>query len=166
MLSIIPFDTIFQFGNVNKLTRFSRIGKMYKLIRFTKILRFVRLMKVKHKMVRHLGDMLKIGAGTERLIYLLITFFILQHVIACLWIFIARIDEDNKENWIYHHGFIDATNFQLYTASLYFTVTTLQTVGYWDITAYNETEKLLCSILMIMGVLTFSYMTGALSSII
>lgn len=111
LLSIIPFDTIFTFGNVNKLTRFSRIGKMYKLIRFTKILRFVRLMKVKHKMVRHLGDMLKIGAGTERLIYLLITFFILQHVIACIWIFIARINDDDKENWIYHHGYIDSSNF-------------------------------------------------------
>jgi hyperpolarization activated cyclic nucleotide-gated potassium channel 1 len=39
-------------------------------------------------------------------------------------------------------------------------------VGYGDITAYNESEKIICSLLMILGVLTFSYMTGALSSII
>lgn len=51
-------------------------------------------------------------------------------------------------------------------SSCYFIVTTIVTVGYGDITAINSTEKLICCILMITGVIAFSYATGALSSII
>lgn len=148
------------------MTRFSRLGKLYKLIRMTKLLRLVRLIKVKHRMVKHLGDILKVTAGTERLIFLLITFAILQHVTACVWIFVGRSDESSKRNWIYLHGFIDYTDYELYTASLYFTVTTLVTVGYGDISAENESERFVASGMMIMGVLSFSYLTGSLSSVI
>lgn len=148
------------------MARFSRIGKVYKLVRMTKLMRLVRIAKVKHRMVRHLGDILKISAGTERIIYILLTFSILQHVTACIWIFIGRADEDSKNNWIYHYGFTDVSYYSLYVTSLYFTVTTLQTVGYGDLSATNEPEKLLCCFLMILGVISFSYLTGSLSSVI
>ena len=45
-------------------------------------------------------------------------------------------------------------------------MTTLVTVGYGDITAYSVAEKCMCIILMILGVLVFSFTTGSLSSII
>jgi Ion channel len=45
-------------------------------------------------------------------------------------------------------------------------VTTILTVGYGDISAQNTYEKLLCILLMIIGVISFSFATGALSSII
>ena len=50
--------------------------------------------------------------------------------------------------------------------AFYFTVTTLVTVGYGDITAYSIEEKCLCIILMVVGVISFSFATGALASII
>jgi hypothetical protein len=40
------------------------------------------------------------------------------------------------------------------------------TVGYGDITAYSNEEKMLCIILMIVGVISFSFATGALASIL
>ena len=55
---------------------------------------------------------------------------------------------------------------ELYVTSFYYTTTTILTVGYGDITAINLYEKLLCIILMIIGVISFSFATGALSSII
>lgn len=51
-------------------------------------------------------------------------------------------------------------------SSIYFTVTTVLTVGYGDITPYNPVEKLFCIILMISGVLLFSFATGSLTSMI
>ena len=45
-------------------------------------------------------------------------------------------------------------------------MTTLVTVGYGDITAQSNTEKIICVCLMLVGVVSFSYSTGALSSII
>jgi hypothetical protein len=40
------------------------------------------------------------------------------------------------------------------------------TVGYGDITAISYSEKILCIILMLIGVISFSFATGAISSII
>ena len=55
---------------------------------------------------------------------------------------------------------------ELYMTSFYFTVTTIVTVGYGDITPYSVVEKILCVLLMITGVIGFSFVTGSLSSII
>jgi uncharacterized membrane protein SpoIIM required for sporulation len=57
-------------------------------------------------------------------------------------------------------------NEDLYVTALYFTVTTIVTVGYGDISAYTETERIFCIFLMILGVFAFSFATGTLASII
>jgi Ion channel len=81
-------------------------------------------------------------------------------------IFIARLDDTDKNNWIYQTGYLELSNSQLYVTSIYFTITTLVTVGYGDITAYSMIERVMCSILMVLGVLSFSFASGALASII
>jgi len=50
--------------------------------------------------------------------------------------------------------------------SFYFTVTTVLTVGYGDICAFSLGEKVFCILLMVVGVISFSFSTGAISSII
>ena len=50
--------------------------------------------------------------------------------------------------------------------SVYFTVTTITTVGFGDITPGTENEKLYLIFLMIVGVVSFSFATGSLSSIL
>lgn len=57
-------------------------------------------------------------------------------------------------------------NYNLYITSFYFSVTTIVTVGYGDITAISAAEKIVCVFLMITGVIAFSFATGALASII
>ena len=60
---------------------------------------------------------------------------------------------------------MDASNFVIYTASFYYTITTLTTVGYGDITPVSSTEKIVSSFLMLTGVLFYSYIIGMLTSI-
>ena len=50
--------------------------------------------------------------------------------------------------------------------SFYFVVTTVTTVGYGDISPVNGIERFFCIILLFIGVMTFSFASGALSSII
>ena len=57
-------------------------------------------------------------------------------------------------------------NGKLYITAIYFTVTTCVTVGYGDITAANTTERFICIVIMIGGVLAFSFITGAFANII
>jgi hypothetical protein len=61
---------------------------------------------------------------------------------------------------------IDIPDWQLYIAAFYFTVTTIVTVGFGDIHAYNYGEQIISIFLMLIGVISFSFATGALSSII
>ena len=54
----------------------------------------------------------------------------------------------------------------MYTTGIYWTITTITTVGYGDISATNTTERIVACIIMIIGVIAFSFSTGSLSSII
>ena len=71
-------DALYDTGNANKLARFSRLGKVYKLIRMTKLTRLIKIMKVKNNVLKQFVDLLKIGAGFERIVFLLIEINIKQ----------------------------------------------------------------------------------------
>lgn len=64
------------------------------------------------------------------------------------------------------NNFQDFKDFELYITSFYFTVATIVTVGYGDINATSVQEKLISILLMVIGVIAFSFATGSLSSII
>ncbi len=49
---------------------------------------------------------------------------------------------------------------------IYFTITTITTVGYGDISGNTIGERALCNILMLIGVVSYSYAIGSLSSIL
>lgn len=50
--------------------------------------------------------------------------------------------------------------------AFYFTVTTITTVGYGDISGNNTTERIICALMMVMGVIFFSINSGNITSII
>jgi hypothetical protein len=109
---------------------------------------------------------LKIGVGVERLIFFGLLLFVSIHVISCIWVFIADFEGWGPNTWIAWKGYEDFDTFDLYAASFYYTVTTLTTVGYGDITSETTLEKWFSIFLMLLGVAAFSFSTGALSSIL
>ncbi len=84
-MSIIPFDLILQSGQYNRLVRVARIGKMYKLVKMTRLVRMLKIVKERNKLVKYLNEVLKIGIGFERLLFLLLIFLILCHINSCIW---------------------------------------------------------------------------------
>jgi Ion transport protein len=77
LISVIPFDVILMYGSVNKITRFARIGKLYKIIKMLRMIRMLKIVQVRNRFTKNLSEMLQIGAGFERLIYLVLIFFVL-----------------------------------------------------------------------------------------
>jgi len=53
-----------------------------------------------------------------------------------------------------------------YVMSLYFIVTTISTVGFGDISGTTMVERIVVIFLMLFGVTFFTFMSGALASII
>ena len=62
--------------------------------------------------------------------------------------------------------YIDIDPKELYLISIYFTVTTITTVGYGDISIKTPMEKMYCIVVMLIGVIAFSFASGSLASIL
>ena len=66
--------------------------------------------------------------------------------------------------WIIN--FDELTPTSLYLTALYFTFTTISTVGYGDISGGALIEKLYCILILFVGVLSYSFIAGSITSII
>lgn len=94
-------------------------------------------------------------------------FFICIHCVSCIWIFVAGMqDSTYKGTWIADKNAENFPQSDLYWISFYWTITTVTTVGYGDITGTNTAERIFCAVIMVVGVIAFSFVNGALASII
>lgn len=130
----------------------------------SRMVRILKVIKEKNKISKFISDIIPISATFERLFFFLLIFFTLIHVCSCMFIFTAHYDK-SQANWIEDKGYSDYSAFELYITSMYFTVTTITTVGYGDISAQNTAERIFCVFLMLLGVISFSFSTGSLSSV-
>jgi hypothetical protein len=96
LLPIIPFEIMLTKirYQVNGLVRIARIGRIYRLVKLIRMLRFLKIMKDKSKLMKYLNSILKISHSLERLLFSMILFFILCHIVSCFWLLIASIDSD------------------------------------------------------------------------
>lgn len=62
-------------------------------------------------------------------------------------------------------GYLDENDGRIYVAAIYWSFTTMSTVGYGDITAETNLERILATVWMLFGVCFFSFTIGSLSSI-
>lgn len=66
------------------------------------------------------------------------TFALIAHVVACVWIIGGRMNSSETNSWIFLHyeePIADVSLSDLYLTSFYFTITTITTVGYGDFSA-------------------------------
>jgi hypothetical protein len=127
------------------------------------MIRIMKIVKERAKITEILKELFNISANSERMFFFGLIFITLVHICSCLWVFAAKFDL-TVPTWINQNGYEQDTSLQLYVTAIYFTVTTITTVGYGDISANNSAERLLCVFLMLLGVISFSLTTGHLSS--
>ena len=111
---------------------------------------------------------MRLSVAKERLVIFSIFAILFVHTISCLWIFLGayNIGSVSMDNWITVFDFNPDDMSQMYVIGVYWTITTITTVGYGDIYATNTPERIVATIIMVIGVIAFSFSTGSLSSII
>jgi hypothetical protein len=72
-------------SRINRIARLARLGKLQKLIKITRLMKILRIAKINNKFVRGMVEMLKINASFERLMFFAFIFFVLVHVVSCIW---------------------------------------------------------------------------------
>ena len=137
---------------------------MYKLVKLTRLVRIIKIFKPRDGSVfKKAKASLNLGEGFERLVFFVLMSFLICHIIACLWVFTSTFTDEGEESWI-TSGNLDSEPISVkYLTSLYFTVTTITTVGYGDISATNGLEQIFCIFIMLMGVIGFSLATSTLT---
>lgn len=54
-----------------------------------KLARMLKIVKHRRKIMRNMNNMMKVSFGVERLMWFAITFVVMIHLIACLWIMVG-----------------------------------------------------------------------------
>jgi hypothetical protein len=86
---------------------------------------------------------LSLKQSTFRLAKILITVIFVAHIMACVWYFSSRFDNFHVDTWVMRYRVYDDDLETKYLASVYWSITTMSTVGYGDIVAYTEFEMVL-----------------------
>jgi hypothetical protein len=88
------------------------------------------------------------------------------HIIGCLWYYVAKFNNFDESTWVYQLEFSEESASFLYLTSIYWAVTTIATVGFGDIHAFNTSEQIISIFWMIFGAGFFSFTIGSLSTLL
>lgn len=139
---------------------------IFRVFRFTGLLKLFRFFRIHDKTKKpDFYGRLNLKPSNVKVMFLLVYFLIIEHIWSCVWIMIGRIDTESKVNWIWKQEMVDSSNWDLYVTALYFTFTTIITVGYGDISGVSNLERFFCMSLMLLGCFLYSLLTGLISTI-
>ena len=157
-ISVLPIINLFFYNE-----SFNNYIMIFKIIRIIQMKK--KIINI-HDLAYFIFHKLSIDKKFVHLILLITVFIIFNHFFACLWFFLSRIKKFSSDTWLSNLGYNDKSNFEKYVISFYWTLTTLTTVGYGDITALNTLEKIFTLFIMGFGIIIYSYGIGSLSSIL
>ncbi|GFT40920.1 potassium voltage-gated channel subfamily H member 6 [Nephila pilipes] len=164
VVAAIPFDLLLVGKNSDETTT---------LIGLLKTARLLRLVRVARKIDRYSEY------GAAVLLLLVATFALIAHWLACIWYAIANAERSMQEPKI---GWLDAlanmthqyyNNSQggpsiksKYVTALYFTFSSLTSVGFGNVSPNTNMEKIFAIIVMLVGSLMYASIFGNVSAII
>uniref|UniRef100_A0A8C7Z225 Potassium voltage-gated channel, subfamily H (eag-related), member 5b n=1 Tax=Oryzias sinensis TaxID=183150 RepID=A0A8C7Z225_9TELE len=181
LLSCLPYDIINAFENVDEV-RPATPG-ISSLFSSLKVVRLLRLGRV----ARKLDHYLEYGAAV--LVLLVCVFGLVAHWLACIWYSIGDyevIDEVTNtikmDSWLYQLAISIGSPYRynvsgsgrweggpgkdsLYITSLYFTMTSLTTIGFGNIAPTTDGEKIFSVAMMMVGSLLYATIFGNVTTI-
>uniref|UniRef100_A0A914WXQ3 Cyclic nucleotide-binding domain-containing protein n=2 Tax=Plectus sambesii TaxID=2011161 RepID=A0A914WXQ3_9BILA len=157
-------------------TQYSYYPVTTTLIGLLKTARLLRLVRVARKLDRYSEY------GAAVLLLLMATFALIAHWLACIWYAIGSAELPDKEyTWLHQlsrhlnepyistNGSIPVGGPSLrsrYVTSLYFTLSTITSIGFGNVSATTDSEKIFTIIMMILGSLMYASVFGNVSAII
>ena len=108
----------------------------------------------------------RINAGLQRLTYFALVALAVVHFITCMWRLVDKLSSPSVDTWLTHYGLADASDFDIYVAAAYWTVTTLATVGYGDIVPVNTIERIFACSVILAGMVFYSYTIGMVTGLL
>ncbi|DBB02391.1 TPA: hypothetical protein ACH3X3_011394 [Trebouxia sp. C0006] len=162
-LSVLPYDAVVLIPSHNKL----KLLRLLRLLRLFRLVRMIRLARIFRRWESHIG----ISYSHLKLIRFSVAVLVCAHWLACGF-FLVVVLEDSPINWVSAYSTDDAGHsnmsepFDNYIISLYWSVMTMSTIGYGDVTPKTQYERIYEIFGMILGASVYAYMVGAICSIV
>ena len=166
----IPFYSIFRYFYKSQCYDFINfsiiLNNIYRIFEILKILKLIKIFskKVNGAMEKLTIILDKYQFFDNRDLFSLIFFSLCSfHFTTCIHIFVSR---NSYPNWILEYKLNNCSFSDVYFSSLYFIVMTLSTVGYGDITGKSLKEFIFQIILLIVGIIAYSWSISSISNYI
>uniref|UniRef100_A0A3P9M2J4 Cyclic nucleotide-binding domain-containing protein n=1 Tax=Oryzias latipes TaxID=8090 RepID=A0A3P9M2J4_ORYLA len=160
MVAAIPFDLLI-YRNSEETTT---------LIGLLKTARLLRLVRVARKLDRYSEY------GAAVLFLLMCTFALIAHWLACIWYAIGNVERNGSIGWLHTLGDQLGKHFNdsipgpsindKYVTALYFTFSSLTSVGFGNVSPNTNSEKIFSICVMLIGSLMYASIFGNVSAII
>ncbi|KAG7398708.1 Potassium voltage-gated channel sub H member 4 [Phytophthora boehmeriae] len=167
--STLPFESIAKVLGVNDNAHAALLST--KLLRGLKVLRLFKLARIRRlgKIFTNLEDAVYTNQSLVSLAKLALTMLFIAHLVACLWYAVGRTN--STESWlisITHDpaNQPDDVDTLQYVRSVYWAIVTMTTIGYGDIVAHSNNERLMNVAVMAVGVSFFGYVIGTISTLV
>jgi len=179
-LSTVPIDRLAALS-ANSESGSVRLVKLIRVVRLIRLFKLMKLIKFDEFLERY--EILDHNREIITVFSMLIKVTFTAHLMGCGWYAISQGDDTmfNENSWIVAYYSDDDTPFDhvngtfdgkelptmlKYTASIYWAVTTMATVGYGDINTQNNLERGFAVFAMLVGATTFGFIIGCISDII
>lgn len=169
--SSIPYDLLSLLQETTS-TSSAGVGQL-KLLRNLRLLRLAKLLRIfrASRIWNRWSQQLPFSFASMSLWLFGVSVLIMSHWAACLLRIVPQI-EDGETDWMKGYfegslGLVDVPSTgSVYLAAYYWSVMTLTTIGYGDVTAQTDAERLLLTVLMIIGGGMYAYIVGAVCGIV
>lgn len=164
LLSCFPFNSLYEYIHykTNKQQSPFELLKLLPLIKTLKLLFSSNFKSINFNMSTISALMYKLSKK-GRMILFFILFLILNHIFACIFAFIGKI---NYPNWITKIKMQDKPDIDIYIAAFYYNITTIFTCGFGDILVISYEEKIYNILLQSIGLVLYSYMVSSMMNIL
>lgn len=166
IIAFLPFEILFSTERtINPLFKLVRITRLYKVLKITKLVKWIKI-KNNYGMMMKLQDIFGIKHSVLQMMVTCFSILLCIHIISCLWCFSATLDDYGPNSWVYRSGHQDKDSFSIYLGSFYWSFTTFSTVGYGDITAGTDLERIISIFWMICSLNFLGFTISTLSSFV